>query len=127
MGRRWRYYRTGNDREIVRDELKALGVSARAAVVAAMKRHQRGELMPYEEEHLGGELHAIRVFLDGNTYRLLYAYEGSHDQVLLALHCIQKKDRKIGSCPNGLRRSLENAYVTGAPEVEDDQVCDQYG
>jgi phage-related protein len=104
VGRRWRWYRTGNDREIVRDELKALGVSARAAVVAAMKRHQRGELMPYEEEHLGGELHAIRVFLDGNTYRLLYAYEGNHDQVLLALRCIQKKDRKLPKRSQALAR-----------------------
>jgi phage-related protein len=60
-----------------------------------MKRHLRGELMPYEEEHIAGEIHAIRVFLAGNTYRLLYAYEGQHDQVLLALHCFQKKDRKL--------------------------------
>lgn len=95
MARRWRCYRTSLGREIVKDELRALGVPARAAVSAAMKRHGRGELMHYEEEHLGGELHAVRVFLDGKTYRLLYAYEGAHDQVLLALHCLHKKDRKL--------------------------------
>lgn len=104
MERRWRHYRTAGGRQIVRDELKALGVPARAALAAAMKRHLRGELMRHEEEHLGGDLHALRVFLDGNTYRLLYAYQGKHDQVLLALHCIQKKDRKL---PNQARRTAQ--------------------
>jgi phage-related protein len=93
--RRWRHFRTDRGRDVVREELKALSAPARAAVVAAMKRHLRGELLRYEEEHLGGDLHAIRVFLDRNTYRVIYAYEASHDQVLLALHCLQKKDRKL--------------------------------
>jgi phage-related protein len=88
--RRWRYYRTSLGRETVREELRALGLHARAAVTEAMKRHVRGELMRYEDEHLGGDLRAIRVFLDGNTYRLLYAYEGKRDQVFLALHCKER-------------------------------------
>lgn len=114
MERWWRFYQTSSGREIVRDELKALGVPARAAVVAAMKRHRRSELMPYEEEHLGDELHAIRVFLDGSTYRLLYAYEGTHDQVLLALHCIQKKDRKLPKRARDLaRRRLRDWRARG--------------
>jgi phage-related protein len=95
LRRRWRYYRTPLGREVVKEELKDLNRGARAAVVEAMKRHQASELKPYEEEHIGGDLHAIRVFLDGSTYRLLYAYEGRHDQVLLALHCLQKRDRKL--------------------------------
>jgi phage-related protein len=60
-----------------------------------MRRHQRGALLPYQEEHIGGDLHAVRVFVEGSTYRLLYAYEGRHDHVLLALHCLHKKDRKL--------------------------------
>jgi phage-related protein len=104
MKRRWRYYRTPHGRDIVKQELAGLSLSARAAVVEAMKRHQSHELMPYEEEHIGGDLHAIRVFLEGSTYRLLYAYEGRHDQVLLALPCLQKKDRKL---PKQARRLAE--------------------
>lgn len=82
--------------------------------MAAMKRHLRGELMAYEEEHLGDELHAIRVFLDGNTYRLLYAYEGKRDQVLLALHCIQKKDRKLPRRARDLARKRLRSWRTQA-------------
>lgn len=91
----WRYYRTARGRDVVREELRSLGTDAEAAVVAAMKRHRHGALLPYEEEHIGGDLHAVRVFLAGSTYRLLYSYEGKHDRVLLALHGIHKKDRKL--------------------------------
>jgi phage-related protein len=95
MSRRWRHYRTSRGRELVKEEIQKLGTHARAAVLEAMRRHQRRELLPYEEEHLGGDLHAVRVFVDGATYRLFYAYEGRHDPVLLALHCLHKKDRKL--------------------------------
>lgn len=37
----------------------------------------------------------MRVFLGGCTYRVLYAREGVHDQILLAVHVFQKKDRKL--------------------------------
>ena len=95
MSRRWRLYWTSGGRDLVRQEINDLGRDARAAVLEAMKRHQRGELMRYEEEHIKGDLHAVRIFFNGSTYRLLYAYEGRSDQVLLGLHCLQKKDRKL--------------------------------
>lgn len=95
MRRRWRHYRTSRGREVVKEEIQELDTHARAAVLAAMRRHQGGDLLPYEEERIDGDLHAVRVFVDGSTYRLLYAYEGRHDQVLLALHCFHKKERKL--------------------------------
>jgi len=60
-----------------------------------MKRHERGDHTRYEEEHVNGDIHALRVFVDGNTYRVLYASEGNHDHILLALHVMQKRDRKL--------------------------------
>ena len=92
---RWRFYRTANGRDIVREELETLGVHGRAAVVAAMKRVARNRHFPYEQEHIGGELCAVRIFLDGSTFRVLYARQGVHDHILLGLHVFQKKDRKL--------------------------------
>lgn len=66
--KRWRFYRTKRGRPVVKEELQALGTAAEAAVAEAMKRCQRGEQMPYEEAHISGDIHAIRVFHDGNTY-----------------------------------------------------------
>jgi len=60
-----------------------------------MERVARNEHFPYEQEHIGGDLLAVRGFLDGCTYRVLYAREGTHDQILLGLHVFQKKDRKL--------------------------------
>lgn len=93
--KRWRYYVTELGRPIVREEMAEFGQFAEAAILDALRRAKRGELMPYEHEHIEGDLRAIRVFLDGDTYRVLYAEEGMHDQVLLALHAHMKKDRKL--------------------------------
>ncbi|WP_078861648.1 type II toxin-antitoxin system RelE/ParE family toxin [Streptomyces sp. NRRL F-5650] len=93
--RRWRFYKTRNDKDVVREDLKSLGAGARAAILEAMKRVVRQEHMPYEQESVGNGLFAVRVFFADCTYRLLYSPVGSHDQVLLALHVINKKDRKL--------------------------------
>lgn len=92
---RWRMYRTAVGRDVVRDELDTLGQRPRAAILTAMKRVQRNEHAPYEQEHIGGELYAVRVFVDQATFRMLYARVGAHDHILLGLHVLQKKDRKL--------------------------------
>ena len=101
---RWRFYRMPNGRNIVREELLELGVEARAAVAEAMERVARNEHFPYEQEHIDGDLCAVRVFLVGCTYRVLYAREGNHDHIFLGLHALQKKDRKL---PVAARRLAE--------------------
>jgi len=93
--KRWRYYVTAAGKDIAKDELSALDPAAKAVVLQAMSRHRSGKLFPREEEHIDGDLHAIRVFFGGCTYRVLYAYEGQSDQVLLALHVITKKQRRL--------------------------------
>lgn len=80
---------------MVKDELADLGVHARAAVTEAMARRRRGEQFHYEDERIDAELRAVRVFYDGCTYRLIYATVASHDQVLLGLHVLHKKDRRL--------------------------------
>lgn len=94
-GKRWRHYTTADGNQVVRAELDALHVTVRAAVVEAMKRRQRGEQFPHEEERVGGRLHAVRVTVEGNEYRVLYASVGAHDQVLLGLHVLAKKSQKL--------------------------------
>jgi phage-related protein len=93
--KRWRYFTTANGRDVVREELAAQGPDAEGQLIEAMKRAKRDGLFPYEDEQIAGELRAVRVFFDGNTYRLLYAREGQRDQILLALHVINKKDKKL--------------------------------
>jgi phage-related protein len=92
---RWRFYVTDAGGDVVKKELAALGTTARAAVVEAMNRRRRGEQFPYEDEAIDKDLRSVRVFFDSCTYRLLYSTVGAHDQVLLALHVINKKDRKL--------------------------------
>lgn len=70
-------------------------MGARAAILDAMKRVVRQEHMPYEQESVGNGIFAVRVFFSDCTYRVLYSSVGNHDHVLLALHVINKKDRKL--------------------------------
>ena len=94
-GKKWRWYRTEAGRYLPKDELQALGPAAEAAVVEAVSRVRRGEHFHYELEQINRDLKAVRVFFDGSTYRLLFASVGAHDEVLLGLHVIQKKDARL--------------------------------
>ncbi|WP_129593299.1 type II toxin-antitoxin system RelE/ParE family toxin [Streptomyces sp. C] len=94
-----------------------LGMHARAAVVEAMKRVAKQEHFPYEQERIDDQICAVRVFLDGCTYRLLYAPVGGSDQVLLAVHVFQKKDRKLNRNDKNLaRKRLKDWELRGKEE-----------
>jgi len=75
--------------------VRALGPAAEATVLEAVARVRRNEHFYYELEQIDRQLKAVRVFLDGSTYRVLFASVGKHDEVLLGLHVIQKKDSKL--------------------------------
>lgn len=79
----------------MQEELAALDIEAQARVAGSMRRVRRLEHFPYELEHVEGDLHAVRVFYDGCTYRVLFATEGEHDAILLALHVMQKKSQNL--------------------------------
>jgi phage-related protein len=93
--KRWRFYRTDDGREIVRDELEALPRDARATLAEALKRRERGQQLRREEEHVRGRVHAVRVTVDGQEYRALYATVAPHDEILLAVRVLAKTTRKL--------------------------------
>ena len=95
MERRFRFYHTRRGNHVVREELNALPVEARAQLARAMKRVERGEPFEHDDEYIDKDLRAVRAFCDGNTYRVLYSLQGRSDKILLALHVHQKKDRKL--------------------------------
>jgi phage-related protein len=63
-----------------------------AAVIAAMKEVALEGLRA--SRHLRGDLYEIRAEGDRVTYRILFAPEGAHGQVLLALEAFGKKTPK---------------------------------
>jgi phage-related protein len=44
--------------------------------------------------HLRGEIFEVRAFARDRGYRILFAEEGRHGQVLLSLHAIRKQTQK---------------------------------
>jgi phage-related protein len=90
--RRWRDYRTRSGRRPVREFLDELSAADRAAVLAGMEDvRQRGLRAA---RHLDGDIWEVRADGDRVIYRLLFAREGGHGQILLALEGFNKKTRK---------------------------------
>jgi phage-related protein len=100
-----RFYASATGRQVVKDELAALGTEARAAVLESLVRLRGGESFAREVETVAGELRALRVTHDGDQYRLLYAHEGSHDHVILCLRALAKKQQKLP------KRDIRNAQA----------------
>ncbi|MEX0827180.1 MAG: type II toxin-antitoxin system RelE/ParE family toxin [Acidimicrobiia bacterium] len=90
--RRWRDYRTPSGRSPVKDFIDGLSDTDAAAVIAGMKDVQlNGNQIAH---HLGGDIYEVRAAAGRQAFRILYATEGKHDQVLLALEAISKKSQK---------------------------------
>lgn len=102
--KRWRWYRTRAGGDVVRRALASLPRDAAAAVTEAMKRKRSDRQFAYEDEQIDREIRAIRVFYDGSTYRVLYAPVGKQDQILLALHVIEKRSRRLPAPARRLAR-----------------------
>jgi phage-related protein len=90
--RRWRDYQTPAGRRPVRDFLAALDDDDAAAVLAAMKDVEKNGLAV--AERLDDEIHEVKADGARQTFRVLFASEGKHDQVLLALEAFSKKTQK---------------------------------
>lgn len=95
MSRSWRYYQTADGGDVITKELASLGTAASAAVRETMSRARRDELLPREDKIVRGKIRELRISLDGCEYRVLYAREGKSGQVLLAVHVLHKKSRKL--------------------------------
>lgn len=110
--KRWRWYRTRRGGEVVRRELADLPFDAMASVAEALRRKRDDRQFPYEDEQIDADIRAIRVFHNGSTYRVLYAPVAQHDQVLLALHVITKRSRKLPVAARRLARKRLNDWTS---------------
>ncbi|MCL4289207.1 MAG: type II toxin-antitoxin system RelE/ParE family toxin [Thermoleophilia bacterium] len=76
----------------MREFLARLDDDDASEVIAAMKDVEKHGLSV--AEHLGGEIHEVKADGRRQTFRILFAPEGKHDQVLLALEGFSKKTQK---------------------------------
>lgn len=90
--RRWRFYATAAGRKPVRAFLDELTDADAAAVAAAMVEVASEGLAV--ARHLRGDIYEVRADGDRQAYRLLFALEGRHGQVLLALKAFSKRTQK---------------------------------
>lgn len=91
--RRWRDYQTASGRSPVKEFLSELADEEAAVVAAAMKDVRvSGNIGAH---HLRGDIYEVIAPTRNKAFRILYASEGNQDQVLLALHAIVKKTRKV--------------------------------
>jgi phage-related protein len=98
--RRFRFYSTAAKAPVVKEELLALGAAEAASLVSAMKRFERDESFSREVKSLGIRvgsclLHEIRVTLDGNEYRVIFAPVSKGGHIVLALTAIHKQQQQL--------------------------------
>ncbi len=90
--RRWRFYRTESGQEPVREFLPRLSLGDKAEVAAAMKDVEIVGLTAVR--HVRADIYEVRADGATQSFRLLFATEGRHSQILLALEAFSKKTRK---------------------------------
>jgi phage-related protein len=90
--RRWRDYETPAGHRPVKAFLDRLGDLDVAAIVAALREVEQSGLAT--AKHLRGEIYEVIADGDRQTFRILFAPEGRHKQVLLALDGFSKKTQK---------------------------------
>jgi len=91
--RRWRVYTTRSGRSPVSDFIESLTDEEAADVAAAMRDVRRDGLRA--AKHLAGEIYEVIADSERQTFRILFAQEGAHDEVLLALEAFSKKQQKL--------------------------------
>lgn len=90
--RRWRAYKTVTGRCPVEEFIDGLTDDDAAAVLAGMLEVRDQGLRA--ARHLADDIWEVRVDGDRVIYRVLFAEEGSRDQVLLSLEAFKKKTQK---------------------------------
>jgi phage-related protein len=91
--RRWRDYRTDRGRRPVKQFLDSLNDEEAADIVAAMSVVAKDGIRA--AKHVDGDIYEIKADGDRQTFRVLFAEEGKHDQVLLALVGFSKKQQRL--------------------------------
>jgi phage-related protein len=90
--RRWRHYETAAGNRPVLEFIRKVPDEDKAAILAAMGEVRREGLRA--ARHLRGELFEVRADGARVIYRVLFAREGEHGQVLLSLVAFNKKTHK---------------------------------
>ncbi len=90
--RRWRDYRTASGRRPVKEFLDGLSDRDAAEVVAVMDEVVKRGIRT--AKHVENDLYQIVADGERETFRILFAQEGAHDQVLLSLEGFSKKQQK---------------------------------
>jgi phage-related protein len=90
--RRWRDYQTDRGRRPVKEFLDGLSDVDAAAVAASMKDVREHGMVA--ARHLRSDIYEVRADGDRQSFRILFAQEGEHGQVLLSLSGFSKKTRK---------------------------------
>jgi phage-related protein len=90
--RRWREYRTAAGKSPVEEFLERLADDDAAEIYAGMAEVRKHGLSA--AKHLGDEIWEIKAQGRHESFRVLFAPEGEHGQVLLALVGFSKKTRK---------------------------------
>jgi len=89
---RWRHYETAAGNRPVLDFIRGVPDQDKAAILAAMKEVRRRGMQA--ARHLSGEIFEVRADGERVIYRVLFATEGAHSQVLLSLVAFNKKTQK---------------------------------
>jgi phage-related protein len=90
--RRWRHYETTSGRRPVREFLQRLDDKDAAAVATAMEEVRSQGLRG--ARHLQGQVYEVRADGSRVIYRLLFAPQGEHGQILLTLAIFKKKTQE---------------------------------
>lgn len=92
VSRRWRHYETARGNRPVYDFIHKLSDQDKAEVLAAMKEVRREGISA--SRHLRGDIYEVRADGERVIYRVLFAQEGEHSQVLLSLEAFKKKTQR---------------------------------
>lgn len=91
--RRWREYRTRSGRRPVSEFVSSLTDDEAADIAAALHEVERDGIAA--AKHVEGEIYEVKADSSRQTFRILFAQEGAHDQVLLALEAFSKKQQRL--------------------------------
>ena len=90
--RRWRHYETASGRKPVLEFIRALSDTDKAEVLAAMAEVRRDGTRA--ARHLHDDVYEVRADGERVIYRVLFATEGSRNQILLSLVAFNKKTQR---------------------------------
>ena len=90
--RRWRFYKAASGNQPVREFLSNLSDEDARTLAAEMKEVAREGLTL--ARHLRGDIYEVRADGETQSYRILFAPEGRHHHILLALEAFSKKTQK---------------------------------